>query len=82
MEKLVIWGAAGHALVVADIIRLRHEYDLIGFVDNVNAVSPDATFSGLPLFGGEDLLAQLERRGGVKTQRGHVSSAAGQGRLI
>jgi PglD N-terminal domain len=34
--KIVIWGAGGHALVVADIIRLRDDYELVGFLDDVN----------------------------------------------
>jgi acetyltransferase EpsM len=30
----LIWGASGHARVVADIVRLNNQYELAGFVDN------------------------------------------------
>ena len=36
---LVVWGASGHARVVADIIRLSKEYDIVGFLDDVNSFS-------------------------------------------
>ncbi|SRR6266404_2928864 len=47
-KPLLIWGASGHALVVADIIRLNSDYSLVGFIDN----SPTAAseFCGLPVF--------------------------------
>src|SRR6266436_3561067 len=47
-KPLLIWGASGHALVVADIIRLNSDYSLVGFIDN----TPTATleFCGLPVF--------------------------------
>lgn len=61
MSKLVVWGASGHALVVADIIKLRGEFDLVGFVDDVNPVHPSAKFCGLPLYGGDDIREQLCR---------------------
>jgi acetyltransferase EpsM len=40
LGKLLIWGAAGHARVVADIIRLNKQYELVGFVDNTGS-APD-----------------------------------------
>ena len=35
-QGLVIWGASGHALVVADIIRLVNAYQIIGMIDDMN----------------------------------------------
>lgn len=40
LRKLLIWGASGHARVVADIVRLNNQYELAGFVDNT-ASGPD-----------------------------------------
>jgi acetyltransferase EpsM len=40
LPHLIIWGASGHARVVADIIRLNHQYKLAGFVDDT-AAAPD-----------------------------------------
>src|SRR5437868_290933 len=34
--KIAIWGASGHALVVADILRLQGEYEIVGMLDDVN----------------------------------------------
>ena len=34
--KVVVWGASGHALVVADVMREVGMYDLVGFLDDVN----------------------------------------------
>lgn len=31
-RKLIVWDASGHALVVADSIRLRKECQIIGFL--------------------------------------------------
>src|SRR5688572_9201893 len=36
IEKVVIWGVSGYALVVADIVALKNEYQIYGFIDNVN----------------------------------------------
>ena len=58
-DRLAIWGAGGHALVVADIIRLRNDYELVGFVDDAPQ-SEEKTFSGLPLFAGGGPLARLK----------------------
>ena len=63
MRKLVVWGASGHGLVVADIIKLQGKFDLVGFVDDVNPVQAYSKFCGLPLFGGEDIHDQLWRNG-------------------
>jgi len=40
LRKLLIWGASGHARVVADIVRLNSQYELAGFVDNTPS-APD-----------------------------------------
>lgn len=61
--KLVIWGAGGHALVVADIIRLTGEYELVGFLDDVNADGGKLFLNGLPIFYGKDHLSELHSRG-------------------
>jgi UDP-N-acetylbacillosamine N-acetyltransferase len=59
LEKVVIWGASGHALVVADIVRAAGQYELIGFLDD--------TASGQmplcePVLGSGELLSQLRDR--------------------
>ena len=59
MKKIVIWGASGHAKVVADIIRLRGEYDIHGFLDSINPERRNTDFYGSKIIGGEEQLIQL-----------------------
>lgn len=53
--KLVIWGAGGHAMVVADIVRLRDEYEIVAFIDDVNPSRQGTMFCGAPVLGREQL---------------------------
>lgn len=62
-DKLVIWGASGHALVVADIIRLQGKYELIGFIDDLNPQSAGTTLCGATVLGGREHLESLLRDG-------------------
>jgi len=61
--KLLIWGASGHAKVVADIVRLAGQYEVAGFYDDVNPRPPAASFLGAPLFGRIRDLKALRSRG-------------------
>lgn len=62
-HKLVIWGASGHALVVADIINLTGEYELVGFIDDVNPVQAHTIMCGVPVLEGRNCLEDLKRQG-------------------
>lgn len=61
VQRVVIWGASGHARVVADIIRLAGRYALMGFLDDVNP--QPRQFIGLPVYGGSEALGQLKEYG-------------------
>ena len=50
-KPLVIWGAKGPALIVADIIRLRGEYDIVGYLDNLNPERKNTSFGGAKILG-------------------------------
>lgn len=52
-HRIVIWGASGHALVVADILRLSGTSEIVAFVDDVNPHRGD--FHGVPVIGREQL---------------------------
>jgi acetyltransferase EpsM len=60
-KRLIIWGAKGHASVIADIIRLRGEYEIVGFIDNVNSARHGTSFCGAPILGGDELLTILQK---------------------
>jgi sugar O-acyltransferase (sialic acid O-acetyltransferase NeuD family) len=55
-ERVIIWGAGGHARVVADILRLTG-FDVAGFIDEVNPSRRGESFCGAMVLGGA---AELE----------------------
>lgn len=57
--RVVIWGAAGHARVVADIIRLSGRFELAGFLDDVRPERAGEVFEGAMIVGGRDQLPRL-----------------------
>ncbi len=56
--RVVVWGASGHATVVADILRLR-QFEIAGFIDDVNESRWGMPFENSLLLGGRDRLAGL-----------------------
>ena len=64
-DRVVIWGASGHALVVADILRLEGR-EIAGFIDDVDATRRGAEFAGARVLGGRDCLPALHA-GGVRS---------------
>lgn len=56
---LVIWGASGHARVVADIVRLGGNFQLVGFLDSVDPGRKGSSFCGATILGGEEQLEPL-----------------------
>lgn len=63
MTSLVIWGAGGHAIVVADIVRLRGEFQIAGFLDDTRPESKGVAFCGATILGGGDVLGFLHNEG-------------------
>jgi sugar O-acyltransferase (sialic acid O-acetyltransferase NeuD family) len=61
--RLVIWGAGEHALVVAEIVRLGGEYELIGWLDDVDPERRGTLHGGLPVLGGREQLERLRDQG-------------------
>ncbi len=50
-------------MVVADIVRLRGEYEIVGFLDDVNPARSGVDFYGAPVLGGRERLEDLRREG-------------------
>ncbi|PQV63688.1 sugar O-acyltransferase, sialic acid O-acetyltransferase NeuD family [Abditibacterium utsteinense] len=63
-NKLLIWGAGGHALVVADIVRCENKYEICGFIDSTSEEDSNTSFCGAPLFSGRRI-SHLTRELGV-----------------
>ena len=57
-HRIVIWGASGHALVVADILRVLGTYEIAGFIDDLNSQRP-----GVSILGGREQLDRLRESG-------------------
>ncbi|HYJ85718.1 MAG TPA: acetyltransferase [Pyrinomonadaceae bacterium] len=62
-RKLVIWGASGHASVVADIVRLQGDYELVGLLDDFAPERRGTEFNGVQILGGSEQLDQLKGKG-------------------
>jgi sugar O-acyltransferase (sialic acid O-acetyltransferase NeuD family) len=60
--NIAIWGAGGHAKVVADVLRLSG-CEIVGFLDNVNNDRKGQSFYGSTVLGGDDVLEDLLRQG-------------------
>jgi len=65
LDEIVIWGAGGHAAVVADLVRRTNRFQIVGFIDDVNPGRKGEDFCGARILGGRSQLAKL-RRAGVK----------------
>lgn len=62
-QKLVIWGASGHALVVADAVRASDDYEIAGFIDDVHPERSGEEFCGAAILGGREQLDVLPAQG-------------------
>lgn len=60
---LVIWGASGHARVVADIVRLQGVYKIVGFLDDVSPHRHGTEFCGEKILGGREQIETLRNKG-------------------
>jgi UDP-N-acetylbacillosamine N-acetyltransferase len=59
-QGLVIWGASGHALVVAEIIRLVNTYQIM--IDDMKPERAGSEFAGYEVLGGRESLDSLWER--------------------
>lgn len=60
--KVIIWGASGHALVTADIIRRSTNFEICGFLDDVNQELHGTEFCGSLILGGKEQLDNLRAK--------------------
>lgn len=58
----VVLGGGGHASVVIDAVQCQGDLDLVGVLDN-NPALAGGDVLGVPVLGGDDLLAELPGRG-------------------
>jgi acetyltransferase EpsM len=58
LERLVVWGAGGHARVIADIVRCEKRFRIIGFIDDVNSTRAGEPFCNATVLGGREALTR------------------------
>jgi len=63
LPDLILWGASGHARVIADIVRLQGSFNLVGYIDDVHPERKGELFCGAPVLGGSDELIQQRASG-------------------
>jgi sugar O-acyltransferase (sialic acid O-acetyltransferase NeuD family) len=63
ITKIVIWGAGGHARVVADILRCQGGFEIAGFLDDSHAERRGQPFCDSVILGGQEQFATLRDRG-------------------
>ncbi len=56
---IVIWGAAGHAKVVADVVRMLPAFELAGLIDDTTPQRRGELHYGIPILGGREVLDGL-----------------------
>jgi UDP-N-acetylbacillosamine N-acetyltransferase len=61
-ENVLIWGAAGHAKVVADILR-RNAYTICGFLDETTPDRRGESFCGATVLGNANQLEKIYESG-------------------
>jgi UDP-N-acetylbacillosamine N-acetyltransferase len=62
-NKIIIWGSSGHALVVADIIKLEGKFEIFGFLDDVNTERHGDSFYCAKILGGREVLEKVKEQG-------------------
>lgn len=62
-EKIILWGAGGHALVVADVLRCQGGWEIVGFLDDADPRRHGQPFAGATILGGREQLPKLRERG-------------------
>jgi UDP-N-acetylbacillosamine N-acetyltransferase len=74
-HKVIVWGASGHAKVVADILRLAG-HEIIGFLDDEQPTRKGEVFCEAPIVGSSDALRDLQRQGITHAIIGFGNNAA------
>jgi sugar O-acyltransferase (sialic acid O-acetyltransferase NeuD family) len=55
--RALIWGASGHAAVVADAARRSQTWDVVGFVDEIQPQRRGEVFAGAQVVGGSEVFS-------------------------
>jgi sugar O-acyltransferase (sialic acid O-acetyltransferase NeuD family) len=62
ITDVLIWGAGGHASVVADAVRCARQFKIAGFLDEVRPERREETWAGARVLGGLNVLSTFAGR--------------------
>ena len=65
MEKVVIIGASGHGIVIADILKASPDFEVVGFIDSFK--DQGTKVFDLEILGNEDSLVRLNQEFGIQS---------------
>lgn len=74
--KTVVWGASGHALVVANALRMQRNFEILGFIDDINPIEHVVNNFGYNILGGKEQIPYLKQQNikHIALGFGHCSS--------
>jgi UDP-N-acetylbacillosamine N-acetyltransferase len=58
-NKIVVWGASGHASDIADALGLNRSCEIVGFIDDISPGRRGEKFCGKTILGGKEQLPDL-----------------------
>jgi acetyltransferase EpsM len=62
-NRVLIWGASGHAKVVLEILHLSRQHEIAGLIDDVHPERRGEVFSNSPVLGGAEELENALKNG-------------------
>lgn len=74
--KIAIWGASGHALVVANAAETSGFFQVIGFLDDINPAQRPTPLPGRNVLGGRETLGDIRKMGVLDIALGFGDSGA------
>ena len=60
--KIVVWGASGHAAVIANVLGFIENFEVVGFMDSINPDRKGELFCGKKILGGKEQLPYLKEQ--------------------
>lgn len=61
MEKIILIGAGGHAMIMVDIINEMNKYEIVGIT--TNNPEQNTYFEGIPIIGDDNVLLHYKQKG-------------------
>jgi acetyltransferase EpsM len=63
MDRVLVWGASGHAQIVTELLELSGLYVISGYIDDVNSDREGQEFEGAVILGGRKAVERAAKSG-------------------